>query len=277
MKTLLVLTDFSKTAEYAAFYACILAKHLGSETIVLYHSQQLALPVSEAVVLESDEKETNRAALKSLEDLEAKISGEVPQTVKILRRTDMIPLIDINSVATEEKAGLIVMGTANKTKLEEIFLGSNAVTVCKISDHPVVLVPAHLKLQPVKKIVFACDMKEVNKTIPAAALKQVLDNFKVPLTVLNVDNEDKHFTPETPQETMTLHDILKDYTPEYYNIQNENVVSGIIEFAKENPATLVLLISKSHNFMEGLFYRSLTRRLAYVTPFPLLILREKEQ
>jgi len=278
MKTLLVLTDFSKAAEFAASYACILAEQLKSSTIVLYHSYQVAIPVSEAVAFANDEEAMHQTSLQGLKDLEIQIKEKVSQGVTIRQRTDMSGLSDINSIAKEEGAELIVMGTSNKTKFEEIFLGSVAITVCKSSDYPVVLVPASVEMQPVKQIVFACDMKEVEKTIPVANFKMVLDTFKVPLTVLNVDGEDKHFTPETTSiETVTLHGILKDYNANYFNITNEDVVKGIIEFTKLNHAAIVLLILKRHNFIESLFYRSVTRKLAYETPSPLLVLRESEE
>jgi len=178
-------------------------------------------------------------------------------------RTDALGLSDIDTVAREEDATMIVMGTIGKTKLEEVLLGSNAIAVCKASDLPVMLVPDHVVIQPVEKIVFACDMIEVEKTIPVEKLSMILDAFKVPLIILNVDNEDKHFSADMPGNTMALHNMLEKYDPEYYNITSSDVADGIIKFAKLYPATLVLLISRRHNFMEGIFYSSLTRKLAH--------------
>jgi hypothetical protein len=94
--------------------------------------------------------------------------------------------------------------------------------------------------------------------------------------VFNIDYENKHFTPETPLNTMSLHNMLQDYNTSYYNITNENIVDVVMEFAKQHPASLMLLISKRHHFPEGVFYRSVMRQLAYISPFPLLILRESE-
>jgi nucleotide-binding universal stress UspA family protein len=277
METILVLTDFSKAAEYAASYACTLAGQLKSHSIVLYHSHAIVLPVSEAAFMTADDESMHQEAVQNLKDLEIQIKDKIPPGVTIRHRTDISRLTEINSIAEEEGAGLIVMGTVSKTKLEEILLGSSAIAVCKNSDYPVILVPAHIGIKPVQHIVFACDMKEIEKTIPITSIKAILDDFKLPLTVLNVDDGNKHFTADTPHDTIALHNILEAYNPTYVNINNDDVVSGIIEFAKHQAATLALLISKRHNFMEGLLFRSLTRKLAYTTPFPLLILREKEQ
>ena len=166
------------------------------------------------------------------------------------------------------------MGTTGKTKLEEILLGSNAINVCKNSDYPVLLIPEYAELRPAEQIIFACDMKEVEETIPIDKLKIIFDSFRLPLAVLNVDDEKGHFSADTPTNIRNLHDLLKSYDPGYYNITSADVVKGISEFAKLNPS-IVLLITRMHNFMESLFYRSVTKRLAYTTTFPLLVLREQ--
>jgi len=274
MKTLLVLTDFSKTSEVAALYACTLASQLQAKTIVLYHSYQAPIPVSDSLVWVNIDEALPQSAMESLQEFESRIKEKVPKGVVILHRTDSIRLTEVDRVAKDEEAGLIVMGTLSKTKFEEIVLGSNAIRVCESSDYPVVLVPAHITIQPAGQIAFACNMKEIEKTIPETKLKMILDEFKLPVSVLNVDYEDKHFTPDTPLNTMSLHNMLQHYDPAYYNINSENLINAILEFAKKHPASIILLISKRHNFMEGLFYRSLTRQLAYVSPLPLLILRE---
>ena len=277
MKTLLVLTDFSDAATCAALYAAMLAKQLNSDTIILYHSRQVSIPVSEAAFVAIDEEASQYTARQELANLELRLKDNIPGGVSIRQRTDATNLNDINTVAKEENADLIIMGAVGKTKLEAVLLGSNAIAVCQSSNYPVILVPVQMKAAPVQKIIFACDMKDIEKTIPVVSLKKVVNSFKVPLTVLNVDFEDKHFTAETPLNTTALHDILKDYNPEYFNISSKDIGNGILEFTKLHPGSIVLLISRRHNFLEGIFYQSLTRRLAHITTFPLLILHEMEQ
>ncbi len=276
METLLVLTDFSAAAEHAALYSCLLASHLQSKTIVLYHSYMAGVFFDEGVALINEMESLSRASLQNLRELEQRLKEKIPHDITIRLRTDTLLLSDINMVAKEEGASLIIMGTVNKNKLEEIVMGSSAITVCKSSDYPVVLVPANVKIQTPEHIIFACDLKEVEKTIPVPKLKLLLNQLKLPLNILNVEDESKYYVPDTQTGSVTLHDMLKEYNPEYYNIKSVNVVDGIIEFSKQYTATFVLLISKRHHFMEGLFYRSLTRRLAYISPFPLIVLRENE-
>jgi len=276
METLLVLTDFSEEAKHAAEYAAILAQQLHSKNIVLYHSYQLPVVFSEGALLVTEDDPLEEESLRQLSELENELKKNITKNVTIRNRTDTIALGDINTVAEQEGAAMIVMGTAGKTKLEEVILGSAAITVCKNSECPVVLVPAGAELQPVKHIAFACDLKEVEKTIPVTTLKMMFNEFKVPLAVVNVSEDDEYFAPETRTNSLVLHDMLKEYSPSYYNSSTNNVLEGIVEFTEQYTAALILLISKRHNFMEGLFYKSLTRKLVHQTPFPLLVIRENQ-
>jgi nucleotide-binding universal stress UspA family protein len=130
METFIVLTDFSQTAKCALLYACTLVKQLKGKTIVLYHSYDIAVPVSEVGVVVADEKSLHESALERLKNIKEEIRENIPPGLVFQYRADEVGLNNINSVAQEEGADLIIMGTSNKTKLEEIFLGSNAVTVC---------------------------------------------------------------------------------------------------------------------------------------------------
>jgi len=70
MKALLVLTDFSPAANSAADYACELAAQLAIQRIILYHSHQVPIPVSEAVIVMTDEAEDHLTSLRKLKELE---------------------------------------------------------------------------------------------------------------------------------------------------------------------------------------------------------------
>jgi len=277
MKTILLLTDFSDTATHAAHYACVLAQQLNIEKIILYHSYHTEAIYGEAGIVVTDEHPAWQSCLQQLKELEAGIKNRLAPEIKTHTRTDIIGLNDINTVMKEEEATLIVMGTAGKSKLEEIIVGSSAVTVCKHSEFPVLLVPMPAAMEPIRHIAFACDLQEVEKTIPLEELKTLFTGFNVPLTIVNIADENKFFGPETRKNSFALQEMLKEYTPSCYNSNSSDVATGIVKFADEYPATLIVLISKRHHFMEGIFYRSFTRKLAYTSPFPLLVIRENHQ
>jgi nucleotide-binding universal stress UspA family protein len=277
MQTILVPTDFSEASYYAASYACVLAKQLGVPNIVLYHSYKAVITPGESIVYTGDENSLHKVAVDAMIELSASLADQVPPGCDLRYHTDTNSLNEINVVASAENAGMIVMGTTGKGKLEEMVAGSNALTICDASNLPVVLVPSKIHMQPVSSLVFACDLKEIEETLPKEKITQLLDTFHVPVSVLHVIKEEKKMSGDESVETMQLSKWLESYKPVYHEISNDDAAAGILEFAEKMPGSLILLIAKKHGFPSGLFHRSITKQLAFHSTSPLIVLREKEE
>ncbi len=271
METILVLTDFSEAASYAASYACILARQLGARNIVLYHSYQSVVSPGGTVEYVGDEKSLHDISVEALKGLADSLKDQVPGEIALRYVTDMRALEEINDVAIDEGAELLVMGVTGKGKLEEMVAGSHAIRVCEASGLPVVLVPAQIPMQPVGNLVFACDLEDVAETIPRQQINNLLDAFHVPLSVVHVGKQDVE-----NQDTKILYAWLENYDTMYYNLDKEETATAILDFTKEIPAPLLLLVAKKHGFPAGLFHRSITKQLAFHSTIPLLVLREQD-
>ena len=57
---------------------------------------------------------------------------------------------------------LIMMGITGATRLEQIFMGSNALNVVNLGVCPVIIVPPDAVYKPSNKVLFACDFKNVD-------------------------------------------------------------------------------------------------------------------
>ncbi|MFY0252810.1 universal stress protein [Chitinophaga sp. 30R24] len=277
MKTILVPTDFSDTAYNAAIYAISLAKTIGVSRIVLYHAYELIVPIPDmpSMIPMVNPDDLRDASLEGLEKMKSELSDLVPSDVTLVTRADNTLLsATIQDVSKNEEADLIVMGITGGSKLEEILVGSHTVDVAKVSTTPVLIVPPQAKFKPVRNIVFATDLKEVVETTPIDHLQQLLTLFNAEVQVINIDHKNKNFAPNTTFETLMLDAMLEKFNPVYHFIDNTDVVEGIMNFADESQADLILTIPKKHGLFEGLFKRSRTSRLAYQTHIPLLTLHE---
>ncbi|MCW3462671.1 universal stress protein [Chitinophaga nivalis] len=277
MKTILVPTDFSDTAYNAATYALELAAQLGTTRIILYHAYELIVPIPDipTSVPMVNPDDLRSASLEGLEKMKKELEALLPLNTTLLIRADNTLLAaTIDEVCKAEGADLIVMGITGGSKMEEILVGSNTIDVVKHTVCPVMVIPAEAKYAPIQKIVFACDLRKVVDSTPIGPLKKLLNVFKAELHVINIDHESRHFTTDTPFETLMLETLLEDYQPVYHFIDNPNVVQGIVEFAEENNADLILTIPKKHGLFESIFKRSSTSRLAYKTHLPLLTIHE---
>jgi nucleotide-binding universal stress UspA family protein len=268
MHTLLVLTDFSEASAYAASYACILARQLNASNIVLYHTYKAVVTPGESVVYTGDEDSLRHVAVDALIGLSASLAEQVPEGCDLRYQATTRTLDEINTIIEDEHADLIIMGTTGKGKIESFVAGSHAIIVCETSEVPVVLVPAHVSMDPVSALVFACDMKETD-TLPKAQIDKLLRDFHVQLSVLHVNNGRK-------AADNTLDEWLHHHTPQYHEVENEDTGKGILDFASGTPGSLILLVAKKHGFPSGLFHKSITKQLAFESMTPLLVIREEE-
>jgi nucleotide-binding universal stress UspA family protein len=182
--------------------------------------------------------------------------------------------ISINDIVKETGAGLVVMAISNASKLERTLLGDDNIHISDQCQCPILMVPPEARLSPVRRVVFACDLKRTQDTTPVKSLKGLLDDFQAELLIVNVDHKERHFTSETPMNAVVLDRWLTAYQPVFHYIDNPDPVAGISEFARARHADLIIVIHKTHGFFEGLFHRSATHQLVHHTFIPLLIIRE---
>lgn len=275
MKTIIVPTDFSETAYNAARYALGLAKQTGAVRILLYHAYELIVPIPDlpTAVPMVNMEDLKASSLEGLQRMKDELAPLISEGITVDYRADNHLLAaNIDQVCKEEGADVIVMGITGGSQLEEILVGSNTVDVVKNSSYPVIVVPTQATFRPVKKIVFACDLRKVAKTTRKELLHKLLDEFRPELHVLNIQKEGKeHMHPEENQE---LDNMLHNYNPQYHFVDHPNIVEGITGFAEKEAADLLLIIPKKHGLFDSIFKRSHVSRIAFHTHVPLLSIHE---
>ncbi|WP_126245808.1 universal stress protein [Chitinophaga rhizosphaerae] len=275
MKTIIVPTDFSETAYNAARYAIGLAGQTGATRIVLYHAYELIVPIPDlpTAVPIVNMDDLRASSMEGLRNMQAQLKPMVPAHITLdIRADNHLLAANIDQVCREELADVVVMGITGGSQLEEILVGSNTVDVVKTSAYPVIVVPTESPFKPVKKVVFACDLRKVAKTTRREPLLRFLDIFKPELHVVNIQKEGReHIRPEENQE---LDNMLHDYNPQYHFIDRPNVPEAVTDFAQGLQADLLLIIPKKHGLFDSIFKRSNTSRIAFQTHVPLLSIHE---
>lgn len=156
MKKILVPVDFSEHSEYALEVASQLAKKYNAKIVALH-----MMGLSEAVLTRDDSNEVMEAmffmklAEKRFEEFLEKpfMEGiEVETTVqnyKVFKEMDRI--------AEELGADLIVMGSHGSSGMKEVFVGSNTEKVVRTAKVPVLVIKNKAESFKVDKMVFASD------------------------------------------------------------------------------------------------------------------------
>lgn len=273
MKTLIVCTDFSEPAFHAAEYACMLTREHSFEYITLLHAHPLMAHTTSLPFADYDPEAPNKAAMQQLNRLREQLKPLTGKKVLIRVRTENISVEEnIDKIFLEEKADLVVVASSVKSKLEGLMTGNNAVNISRSSMQPVLIIPEKARIQPVRNILFAYDLKSISHPSSVKKLKELLHFFNVPLFVLNVDYEDKYFTHGVPHAVHQLHTILDEHQPGYAYIGHHHIAEGILEYAYKNNISLIITIPRTHNFFERLFKKNEISKLIHESDIPLLTL-----
>lgn len=274
MKKIIVPVDFSETAANAALFAGNLALFYGAE-IWLYHAYEIPVGISEYPFPIFDLNEMKDAADHELGLFSENLANKLRAKIQIQTRCEMGVFVPgLQEFCDEIKPDLVIMGLSGSNTLSRLIVGSNTIKVVHQLEFPVLVIPPKASFVPVRKIGFACDYKQVAESTPVSTLAKFVSDFNASLYVLNVDFEDRDFTPDKMQETFDVRWLFKDITPQFKSIENANVAEGINQFAKQEGLDWITVIPKKHNLVQKIFGRSQSKELMYHTVTPILCLHQ---
>jgi nucleotide-binding universal stress UspA family protein len=282
MKTYLVPIDFSQASINAAQFAAELSKQTLVEHIVLLNAYYVSsfetlLPNTDMVQLFEDEVEQNVAdRMAKLYLLRDELSKKVRVGVQVsihLNRSHLLRAVVEN--VTAKNADLVVLGSKGNSSLNDSDIGSHVVQISKASPVPVVVVPPNYSYENIKRVVVACDFDKVTDTVPLESLKHLLDKKKFELLVVNIDKESRHLAgdAERDAEETALYGMLEQYQPKYSYVNNTDVINGILQFALDNDAQLVIALPHKYSFFQALLHDSVSQQLAASSAVPVLLLK----
>jgi len=277
MKTFIVPTDFSDTSKNAARFAARMAEVIPDSQIILYNVfDKIDTESSDGSVVYNDHGTRKKIMELALESVKTEMLQVAPRANVVAFAEEESSFIDsLERLARHKEANMIIMGITGATRLAQIFIGSNTLSMVNRNVCPVMIVPPEAQFTGIKNIAFTSDFKEVEKTTPAKALKEVLDIFKPFIHVVNVDSE--HYvevTDEYKAERAKLETILAGYETEYYFMRQFDFVEAINQFVEDYKIDMIFTVPKKHSFLEGLFKSSYTKKLAYHSNVPLVAIHE---
>jgi len=277
MKKILVPTDFSSAAKNAALYAFKLAEQLKAEEVILYHAYEAPVNIDPMVptIVMPDINTLKDSSEKALAHFKSVVCPFCASNIKVstLARYDHLGN-GLDEICKETGAGLIVMGITGGNLIEEKIIGSNALSVAKNGTVPVIIVPPKAIFTKIEEVMMVCDFNKVVETTPVQPIKQILDATSAKLFVLHVDKENSNWSPDTPFESLMLDILLDGYRPQYHFENNNNFVEAVNIVAQERMIDLIITIPKKHGLFEGLFHASATKKLAYHSHVPIMVIHE---
>jgi nucleotide-binding universal stress UspA family protein len=168
---------------------------------------------------------------------------------------------------------LIIMGTTGASGLQEILVGSNSASVIGRSEIPVLVVPPSSQFVVPKHMLYSSDYAEPE--FPAVSrLMFLAELFDAKVTVLHITTEfDKFFDSEHNFFARNKKHI-KHENITVVNKANTEVTEAIEKYITEHQVDMLVMAKHSRSFFDRLFHRSLSKKMAYHTKIPLLVLHK---
>lgn len=277
MKQILFPTDFSEAADKAFLYALRFADSFNAELLVL-HVYDLPIvetpPTPESTqeifdIVEMNQFESFREQLPELHKIAERNNLGHIRMRNILLYGDLV--YNINKVCKDEEIDMVVMGTRGATGFKETFLGSSTASVMMNAPVPVLGVPIEAEYHGIKNIAFTTQYKDKDNQ----SLRRTLDiarKFNAETHCLYIKNDDD---PEDLEERINEWKMLyNDERVNFFNISGDHIEQTILDFIDNQHVDMLVMRTHKRGFFEGLFHRSLTKKLAYHTKVPLLVFHE---
>lgn len=273
MKKIIVPVDFSEYSEYALETASILAKKNNAEILVLH-----MLEMSEAILTRAGtdmQMETMfflKLAEKKFEEFLKKDYLKGLKITPIIKHFKVFS--EVNEVAEENGADLIIMGSHGASGLKEFFIGSNTEKVVRHSNIPVMVIKHNPILVDFEHVVFACDFSEdaVKPFINATKFFKKLGS-KVHLIYVNLPNEQFRSTAEMEGKVHLFFkkvngDLSYDHSVKYFS--DYTIEQGVLNYANAIGADLIAVATHGRTGFSHLLEGSITEDIANHSTLPVI-------
>lgn len=273
MNKIIVPIDFSKHSEYALETASIMAKKNNAEILALH-----MLEMSNNILIDSDDDQQlqtvfylNLAKKRFNEFLEKDYLKDVKLT-PIVKHFKVFR--EVNDVAKEHNADLIIMGSHGSSGLTEIFVGSNTEKVVRHSEIPVLIVkhkPVNLQFETV---VFACDFSE-EMVQPYIKACQFFENTSSNLKLLYVNLPGERFKSSIEMEATVATFLEKaegnlSKINEIHYISDYTVEDGVLAFANIVGGDLIAVPTHGRKGIAHFFSGSIGEDIANHSTLPVI-------
>jgi hypothetical protein len=229
--------------------------------LLLYHVFDKAL--------DSEVSEESLDRLKK----ELREKGDVRVDCRCEESSDFIGSLD--RLARHIDAQLIVMGITGKSKIEQMFFGSNTLKMAEKNPCPVLIIPPTALYSGVKNVVLTSDLKDVQVTIPYVPIKKVLSLFQPALHIINVNSE--HYVSLTEEylgQRSHLLEMFQEFNPEFYFIGTYDFQETVNQFVHDKNIDMLVTIPRNRSMFSSVFKSSHTKKLVYETAIPILAAHE---
>lgn len=273
MKKIIVPIDFSKHSEYALKTAAKLAKQYDAEVLALH-----MLEMSDIMLTASDGLQNEKAvfffklAEKKFNEF---LEKDYLQDVKVTPLVKHFKIFsELNDVAIEHNADLIIMGSHGTSGLMEYFVGSNTERVVRNADVPVLVVKQELLNVSFDVVAFATDFSE--DSIPSyLKAKQLFEKMKSKMYLVHVNLPNDRFKSTLEIERNVVNFFTRaernlDKMEDVCYVADYTVEDGLLNCANKIGADLIAIPTHGRKGLSHFFEGSIGEDVANHATLPVI-------
>lgn len=274
---ILIPTDFSDASQRALEYAESIARQYGSHLLLAHVNAPvnvIALPEN----VWTDQRRAQEQIEQQLDQMGAELrsNGFRAETVSV---TGLVA-DELLSLATKERADLIVVGTHGRSGVDRFLLGSEAETLLRRAVCPVFVVgPGALaagdEAWSPKEVVCASSLDL--KTAPVAAYAYRLAcQYHAEFTLFHVEDPAMSEGQNWPEFEKALTQILSDKPGQMHSLWTEfsekTTGLSIVDFARERHSDLMIIGAHSASAAASHLLRGIGPQVFAEAPCPVMTL-----
>jgi len=276
MKTILVFTDFSINADYAARYALRFAQDIGANILLCNIFQ---VPAGEGStdrdrwpMLACEENSINDlgaqvAQLKSMLDREVPVDGFKPEITQYSQQGGLSNTLNV--LARAKDILMAVISEHSADKISEYFATDHTWDIVDNAAFPVMVIPYQARFTPFRMMAFATAMNYTDISI-LQSLTGLACYSNAEILVANITSGQKE---EQAMEKFFNQIPGKINYPKiiYYAMEGKDVATGIKKLSAHTDIDLLVVVHQKHNFLQSLFNGSVTKKITNRPGKPILI------
>jgi len=267
MRTIVVTTDFSAISSNAVHYAADMAVAVKADLYILHVLKVYTLLPEIPWPPEAFQK-MEAAAETELQNLKTSLTNYTKNQINVITKLEAGDFkLMLEGLCNTVKPLMIVMGTTGDP-VKRFLSGSNTLTAAQM-NFPIMIIPLTASFHGLKKIVVACDLENLNSTIPVKYFRELYHLFNAEIYILHV-----HKDGFPVEKADSLKDLLKDLQPEFLFINEDNVEEGVHKFLCKNQVDLLLLLPKKHYFPMNIFTRRHSKEIILHESVPIMTIHE---
>ncbi|MDP5062046.1 MAG: universal stress protein [Maribacter sp.] len=269
MKKIIVLTDFSNQSEQALKAAADLAKKHKVELLVVH-----MLELNQAIITSTDGMYIEQTvfmvklAEKNLKEFLEKPYLEGVTVTPVIKHYKVYS--ELNTIAKEHDADLIVMGSNGSSGFEEMLIGSNAEKVVRNATIPVLVIKGEVTNLSLDRFVFACDFNDDN--LPAfQKAKEFAEMLGANMEVVFINTPNDEFMSNRDAYQKINKFLTKANSAQQVEIYNDySVEQGIINYGKTILADAIAMPTHGRKGISHMFNGSIGEDVVNHSQIPVI-------